>query len=56
MKKIILLTVTFFTLLFISCDKDDDVKEDPVTEVKLENEVNAFVWKGLNKHYYWQSD
>ncbi len=52
MKKFALVTATLLTFLFISCDKDDDA----VAEVKLENEINDFVWKGLNEHYYWQEN
>lgn len=55
MKKIALTTISLIILLFISCT-DDDNKVDPVADVSLDNEINDFVWKGLNKHYYWQED
>jgi len=56
MKKIALITATLLTILFISCDKDDDVKEDPVADVELENEINGFIWRGLNEIYLWNAD
>ncbi|MBJ2174366.1 peptidase S41 [Aureibaculum sp. A20] len=54
MKKLVLTTVTLLTLLFINCDKNKDEPQEPTVE--LNSEINDFVWKGLNTHYYWQSD
>ncbi|WP_166964813.1 S41 family peptidase [Yeosuana marina] len=56
-----------FGLLFISvifnCSKKDDIvvaPPQPVVEepqpVTLNNEINDFVWKGLNEIYLWQGD
>lgn len=53
MKKIALMSV-LFALLFISCDKNKDEPQEPTVE--LNNEINDFVWKGMNQHYYWQED
>ncbi|MCL5247384.1 S41 family peptidase [Cellulophaga sp. 20_2_10] len=43
-------------ILFLSaCDKNDDDGGDVKTgEIKLNNEINEFIWKGLNHWYYWQ--
>ena len=54
MKKIVLTTVSLLTLLFISCDKNADDPKEPTVE--LNNKINDFVWRGMNKHYYWQED
>jgi len=55
MKKIVLTTVSLITLLlFISCDKNADDPKEPV--VQLNNQINDFVWRAMNKHYYWQED
>ncbi|QCX39027.1 peptidase S41 [Aureibaculum algae] len=54
MKKLVLTTVTLLTLLFISCDKNKDEPQEPIVE--LNNEINDFVWRGLNTYYYWQED
>ncbi|MET2984842.1 S41 family peptidase [Aureibaculum conchae] len=54
MKKIVLTVVSLLTLLFISCDKNADDPKEPTVE--LNNKINDFVWRGMNKHYYWQED
>ncbi len=54
MKKIALATVTFLTLLFVSCTTNDDTA--PETTVELKNEINDFVWRAMNHWYFWQSD
>ncbi|UOB18217.1 S41 family peptidase [Abyssalbus ytuae] len=47
-----LITSLFFIGLFTSCSNDDDNSQS----VTLNNEVNDFVWKGLNEIYLWQQD
>ncbi|MFV0540608.1 MAG: S41 family peptidase [Aestuariibaculum sp.] len=58
LKKTILNILTAFvisSLLFTGCSKSDD--NTPVIEsVSLNNEVNDFIWRGLNDVYLWQSD
>ncbi len=54
MKKIVIITIALFSALFISCDKNADDPNEP--SVKLNNEINDFVWRGMNTHYYWQED
>ena len=51
-------TLFIFSLfLFTSCNNDDDSSNDlPNPTGNLENEINDFIWKGMNKHYYWQED
>lgn len=54
MKKIVLTTLSLLTLLFVNCDKNADDPKEPTVE--LNNKINDFVWRGMNKHYYWQKD
>ncbi len=49
MKKLALITITIFSLLFTNCTSDD-------SNITLNNEVNDFIWKGLNLVYFWQAD
>ncbi len=58
MKKYLLLPITLFVLLTaINCSKDDSNPPEPVVEgITLNNEINNFVWKGMNNAYYWQSN
>ncbi len=52
MKKFLML---FFTsVLFIACSSDD-TQPDPAVSV-LDDEVNDFVWKGLNDYYLWKGN
>lgn len=55
MKKISLLILIAF---IISCGKDDEVVDNGngTETVELNNEINDFVWKGLNSWYNWQAD
>ncbi len=53
MKKVLILATTTLILLFVSCTKSDDT---PDPDVNLENNVNDFVWKGLNSWYNWQTE
>lgn len=48
MKKIALLSLTLLSLFVLSCNNDDSIG--------LNNEINDFVWKGLNSEYYWQAN
>ncbi len=44
-------------ILFLSaCNKNDDDGGKDLGGVKLNNEINEFIWKGLNHWYYWQPD
>ena len=59
-----LLTFLFIGMSFIACNKNDDApvieeveEEEEILEfVELENEVNDFVWAGLNSWYLWQDE
>lgn len=56
MKKIVL-SLTLFSVLFISCDENKDDPQGPKEPtVKLNNPINDFVWRGMNTFYYWQAD
>jgi len=54
MKKIAFISVALLSLLFASCETTDDNTQESTVELK--NEINDFVWKGLNAHYYWQEN
>ena len=57
MKKIALIAIVLLTLFINSCSKDsNDPQPNPTPSVTLDNEVNNFVWKGLNSWYNWQSN
>ena len=47
-KRIVLSALTILTLLFVGCIND--------TLITSNNEINDFVWKGMNSWYNWQSD
>jgi C-terminal processing protease CtpA/Prc len=53
MKKIAFVIVTLLSLIIISCNNNDN---NNTPDVALANEVNDFVWKGLNLFYFWQSN
>ncbi|WKB81586.1 S41 family peptidase [Cellulophaga lytica] len=56
MKKTVLLLSGLF-LFIASCDKnDDDGGGETPQAVTLNNEINEFIWKGLNHWYFWQED
>jgi len=55
MKKTLLLLVSAFLVFFTSCKKDDSEPEEVVV-VALNNEINEFIWEGMNYWYYWQAD
>jgi carboxyl-terminal processing protease len=57
MKKYLIVPISLILLATVSCLKEDSNPPEPVEEaVSLDNEINDFVWKGLNDVYYWQSD
>jgi C-terminal processing protease CtpA/Prc len=51
-KKVIINIVVLISsaLLIFSCDNDDG------PSIKAENDVNEFIWKGLNSWYFWQEE
>ena len=51
MNKILLYAVSLISVLMMGCI--NDVLETPVTP---ENEINDFVWQGMNSWYNWQSN
>ncbi|MDO6854324.1 S41 family peptidase [Cellulophaga lytica] len=55
MKKTVILLSGLF-LFLASCDKNDDDGGETPQVITLNNEVNEFIWKGLNYWYYWQPD
>ncbi|SMC86189.1 S41 family peptidase [Cellulophaga tyrosinoxydans] len=57
MKKIPLLLVSAYLFIFTGCKKDDPAEPEIITpDVVLNNEVNEFIWKGMNSWYLWQSE
>jgi len=48
--KFFTLIVAFTFTILVSCKDNDGPK------IKSENEINTFVWKGLNYWYYWQEE
>ncbi len=54
MKKLLFYPFILF-LFLVSCNNDDDLVEEEVT-VTLNNEVNEFIWNGLNHWYLWQEE
>ena len=56
MKKILLL-LAFTFLIFSSCKKDEPTEPEVIVpDVVLNNEINEFIWEGMNYWYYWQAD
>ena len=47
-KRIVFSALTILTLLFVGCTND--------TLITSNNEINDFVWKGMNSWYNWQSE
>ena len=45
-----LIVFLLFTLIFQSCQDEDDVA------APISSEINDFVWKGLNLYYLWQAE
>lgn len=53
MKKIVLASILSLLFISISCEKkENDLKIEPTTN----DEINYFIWKGLNLYYLWQKD
>jgi C-terminal processing protease CtpA/Prc len=55
MNKYILINVLFLTLVSISCSKENNGLPESF-EVTNADDVNAFIWKGLNSYYLWQKE
>lgn len=55
MKKAFLALIAF-SLFLTACSKDDSPTPAPEPEVKLNDEVHDFVWKGLNDFYLWKDN
>lgn len=43
-------------ILLSSCIREDEVQEVDEIEVTLKDDINLFIWKGLNAFYLWQED
>ena len=55
MKKYIIASVLSVLFLTVSCSKEEvSLSEDFV--VSTDDEINYFIWKGLNLYYLWQED
>ncbi|MEN8125599.1 MAG: S41 family peptidase [Bacteroidota bacterium] len=54
-KKYLPILLIFSFVFFINCSSDDP-DPDPIVNVELKNEINDFVWKGMNSAYYWQEN
>ena len=55
MKKYIIASVLSVLFLTVSCSKEAvSLSEDFV--VSTDDEINYFIWKGLNLYYLWQED
>lgn len=50
-----LLGLLFLGIFFLSCSSDDN-NPQPEPNVELNNEVNDFIWKGLNDFYLWKDN
>jgi C-terminal processing protease CtpA/Prc len=55
MKKYIIASVLSVLLLTVSCSKEEpSLSEDFI--ISTNDEINDFIWKGLNLYYLWQED
>lgn len=52
MRKIIKLSLLSILLIIASCSK----KEDNFIEPNVNDDINYFIWKGMNAFYFWQKD
>jgi C-terminal processing protease CtpA/Prc len=52
MRKIIKLSVLSIVLFLASCSKSDDNSIEPI----VTDDINYFIWKGMNSYYFWQKD
>lgn len=55
-KNLILILISLSILLQFSCSENDLNTEPTNPDITLANEINDFVWKGMNNVYYWQKD
>tara|TARA_R110002050_G_scaffold4573_1_gene22066 strand:- start:49645 stop:51165 length:1521 start_codon:yes stop_codon:yes gene_type:complete len=54
-----LLSILFISIFAFNCTKKDSDETEIIEEtepVTLNNEINDFIWKGLNEIYLWQED
>ncbi|WP_047420043.1 S41 family peptidase [Cellulophaga sp. Hel_I_12] len=57
MKKNFILLASVAIALCTSCKKDEQTEQEViVADVELANEVNEFIWKGMNAWYLWQNE
>lgn len=56
MKKYLLLFLGLSLLATACSDNDDEPEEQPPVAITLNNEVNEFIWNGMNYWYFWQAD
>ena len=52
MKKIIQLSLLSIVLFLASCSKNDN---DTIFEKTVTDDVNYFIWKGMNAYYFWNT-
>ena len=50
MKRVLVSVIALFLVCITGCKVDDTIN------IPLDNEVNDFIWKGLNRLYFWQAD
>ncbi len=51
-----LMLLLFISVLSFNCSKKDDDATEIIEPLTINNEVNDFVWKGLNEIYLWQQN
>jgi carboxyl-terminal processing protease len=56
MKKYIIASVLSVLFLIVSCSKEEEVNLIENFVVSTDDEINYFIWKGLNLYYLWQED
>ena len=56
MKKYILASLCSLLILTVSCSKQDENGLTEEFSVTIDDEINHFIWKGLNLYYLWQDD
>lgn len=55
MKKYITASLLSILFLTVSCNKEDNILSEEFI-VTTDDEINNFIWKGLNLYYLWQED
>ncbi|WP_238300015.1 S41 family peptidase [Polaribacter irgensii] len=55
MNKYILISLLFISVFSVSCSKEEKVLPETF-QVTSADEINAFIWKGLNSYYLWQKE